>query len=385
MLGFGSFLTESLVTKQLKHLEHAEDHHINVGAAGFEHAAKTLSEVDKALRGKKSQAQISVKYDGSPSIVFGHHPENGKFFVASKSAFNVNPKINYTHDDVEKNHGHAPGLVEKMKAALDHLPKVAPKKGVYQGDLMYTRGDIEDKGGKFHFKPNTIKYSTDKNSNEGKKIGKAELGVVVHTQYHGKNIQDMEAKFGPGIKNFKKHSDVHVIDPTANVDETKYSGHDRQAFQTELKNAQKLHKDHDYSHIDNHREHLKTYINKTVAQGTSPTVEGLRSHIEERHNKKIDSLKSEKGKQKAKTEKDSALSDFDSKSVKFRKTLEIHKHLQNAKNHLVKALDANQHFEHSIADKPTGPEGHVAVINNMPTKLVNRAEFSRANLLARPR
>jgi len=385
MLGFNSFLTESLVTKQLKHLEHAEDHPINVGAAGFEHSVRTLSEVDKALRGKKSQAKVTVKYDGSPSIVFGHHPENGKFFVASKSAFNVNPKINYSHDDVEKNHGHAPGLVEKLKSALTHLPKVAPEKGVYQGDLMYTKDDVKEEGGKYHFKPNTITYSADKNSSHGKKIGKSQLGVVVHTQYHGKNLQDMEAKFGPSVKNFSAHSDVHVIDPKGSIDQTKYTEHDRQAFQNEIKKAKDLHKGHDYSHIDSHREHLKTYINKTVAQGTSPTIEGLRSHIESRHNSKIENLKSEKGKQKARETRDDALSNFDSSSVPFRKTLQIHKHIQNAKNHLVKALDANQQFEHKINDQPTGPEGHVAVIDNMPTKLVNRAEFSRANLLARPR
>jgi hypothetical protein len=82
-----------------------------------------------------------MKYDGSPSIVFGHHPKTGKFFVASKSAFNKNPKINYTHKDIEKHHGHAPGLVSKLKTALTHLPKVAPKHGVYQGDVMHTRED----------------------------------------------------------------------------------------------------------------------------------------------------------------------------------------------------------------------------------------------------
>ncbi len=66
-------------------------------------------------------------------VAVGTNPENGRFFVATKSAFNKNPKINYTHEDIEKNHGHAPGLVEKLKAALTHLPKSTPKKGVFQG------------------------------------------------------------------------------------------------------------------------------------------------------------------------------------------------------------------------------------------------------------
>jgi len=100
-----------------------------------------------------------MKYDGSPSIVYGHNPENNKFFVASKSAFNKNPKLNYTPEDIEKNHGHAPGLVEKLKAGLEHLPKIAPKKGVYQGDVMYTHNDLKKEGDKTSFTPNTITYT----------------------------------------------------------------------------------------------------------------------------------------------------------------------------------------------------------------------------------
>jgi hypothetical protein len=55
--------------------------------------------------GAKS-SNLTMKYDGSPSLVFGHHPSNGKFFVATKSAFNKNPKINHTEKDIDKNHGH---------------------------------------------------------------------------------------------------------------------------------------------------------------------------------------------------------------------------------------------------------------------------------------
>jgi hypothetical protein len=55
-----------------------------------------------------------MKYDGSPSIVFGHHPKNGKFFVATKSAFNKNPKINHTEKDIERNHGQPNFIVMKL-------------------------------------------------------------------------------------------------------------------------------------------------------------------------------------------------------------------------------------------------------------------------------
>ena len=143
-MSFAKFLSESVAADdKLKHLEHAEDHPINAGAAGFKHAADTLNAVhNQLLRKDGSNVKVTMKYDGSPSIVFGHHPQTGKFFVASKSAFNVKPKINYTDQDIEANHGHAPGLVSKLKFALKHLPKVTPKGAVYQGDIMHTPEDV---------------------------------------------------------------------------------------------------------------------------------------------------------------------------------------------------------------------------------------------------
>jgi hypothetical protein len=59
----------------------------------------------------------------------------------------------------------------------------------------------------------------------------------------------------------------------------------------------------------------------------------------------------------------------------------MHHHLQQAKNELVHAMSSHQKFEHHIGGVKTKPEGYVTVRNNRPTKLVDRAEFSRANFL----
>ena len=145
MKSFITFLKESTEGEEgakLKHIHHAEDRPLMHGAAGFEHAHAALMKAHEHIKRGEHHSGLTMKYDGSPSIVFGHHPTTGKFFVASKSAFNKTPKINYTHKDIEKNHGHAPGLVSKLKDCLDHLPKVAPKNGVYQGDVMFSHGDV---------------------------------------------------------------------------------------------------------------------------------------------------------------------------------------------------------------------------------------------------
>jgi hypothetical protein len=144
MKSFISFLKEEATddVRQLKHIHHAEDRPLMHGHEGFEHAFGALHQAHEHMKAKAKNSNLTMKYDGSPSIVFGHHPKTGKFFVASKSAFNKTPKINYTEADIDKNHGHAPGLASKLKTALKHLPKVTPKKGVYQGDVMHSSEDL---------------------------------------------------------------------------------------------------------------------------------------------------------------------------------------------------------------------------------------------------
>jgi hypothetical protein len=211
-MNFQHFLTEEATEEKLKHLAHPGDHILGSHAAGLQHAITTLRETHKALQGKQSKAKISTKYDGSPSIVFGRHPESGRFFVASKSAFNKSPKINYTDKDVDENHGHAPGLTQKLKHALRHLPKVTPENGVYQGDIMHTEEDVKEEGDKVHFTPNVIKYSAPSESEAGKKIKRSKIGVAVHTAYHGSTLEDMKAEYNHKPANFNSHPDVHIID-----------------------------------------------------------------------------------------------------------------------------------------------------------------------------
>ena len=60
----------------------------------------------------------------------------------------------------------------------------------------------------------------------------------------------------------------------------------------------------------------------------------------------------------------------------------MHHHLQQAKNVLVSTLAQHEGgLEHHIDDKKTGPEGFVVNHAGEPTKLVNRSEFAKANLL----
>ena len=104
MKSFQSFLKEEDEGSKLKHIHHVEDRPLMHGHAGFEHAHAALMHAHEHIKAGHKSSNLTMKYDGSPAVVFGHHPKTGKFFVASKSAFNKNPKINHTHADIEKHH-----------------------------------------------------------------------------------------------------------------------------------------------------------------------------------------------------------------------------------------------------------------------------------------
>jgi hypothetical protein len=395
ILGFKNFLTEAAPAEEgakLKHITHAEDRPLFHGADGFNHAYNALHGVNHQINQRTQSNKLTMKYDGSPSIVYGTNPENGKFFVASKSAFNKNPKLNYTPEDVEKNHGHAPGLVEKLKAGLQHLPKIAPKKGVFQGDMMFTKPDVKNnKDGTVSFTPNTITYSA--RGKKAESINNAKVGVVTHTKYEGTNLANMNATGNVSESDFG--SDPDVFHHTASYD-TSLVHHPKEAqdrFLDEMGKAKAIHTEHgDKMYKAIHAEHsgesghLATYINQTVRTGETPSTEGFSNHVSSQLKKKFDKIKTPAKKQEIINDADKQLKHIDKNKEHYDNLLKMHGHLQNAKNELVNSLESNEGgYAHAIGGVASKPEGFVYnhTHNGVtePTKLVNRKEFARQNLL----
>ena len=96
------------------HLEHLEDSLLMDGKQGAKDALTYLDDLCSMFVGvPNNHASVTVKWDGSPAIFCGKYPGSDRIFVATKSVFNKNAKINYTKEDVKRNHGHAAGLVEE--------------------------------------------------------------------------------------------------------------------------------------------------------------------------------------------------------------------------------------------------------------------------------
>ena len=95
--------------------------------------------------------------------------------------------------------------------------------------------------------------------------------------------------------------------------------------------------------------------------------------------KAIASVKTDAAKQKKAEQYNAFISHVDDKKGEFDKTFAFHHHMQKAKDTLVHALGNPTEFEHTVGGKEVKPEGFVSIRNGMPTKLVDRAEFSKNN------
>ena len=119
---------------QLKHIEHPED--------------SILTGDLSVLNWFTTESKISLKIDGTPSIVWGTNPESGKFFVGTKSVFNkIKKKINESVDDIIRNHPNKE-LQNILTICFHNLPRTGK---IYQGDFIGFGGDD-------WYKPNTIGY-----------------------------------------------------------------------------------------------------------------------------------------------------------------------------------------------------------------------------------
>ena len=208
-------LTESKNT----HLEHLEDLVFNKGYAGAEEAVNYIDSLRHMLaEGTGTTTQLTVKWDGSPAIICGIDPEDGKFFVGTKSVFaKAEPKLCKSNKDIQSFYGGQPELAEMLASALKYLSRLNIG-GVVQGDLMFTPGkvnrvEVNDEDC-YVFTPNTITYAVPVNSKLGQRVARAKIGIIFHTAYTGDSIDTMTASFGVNVASLNPTADVWFDDAT---------------------------------------------------------------------------------------------------------------------------------------------------------------------------
>ena len=396
MFSFKGFITKGTNT----HLEHLEDSIIDDGSKGGRNAINFLKSIKKMLTGHTGgRLNVTVKWDGAPAVICGINPENGKFFVGTKSVFNVTPKINYSTGDIMRNHDGP--LATKLIICLRELSKLGIT-GILQGDLLFTKGDVKtttiDEQDYYVFTPNTITYAVATDSQIGKRIASARLGIVFHTLYSGNKMSSLKASFG-SLKGFPKLSSVFVTDATykdasgsATFNNTEMTQFDNIIAMAEgsLSKAEPLLNQFNTSDSLAVGYKLKSFFNFYIrnSQGDMAKVKELidmfRSYYVNMLQQEVDAVSKDETKKKYRKIRDDGLNFIDRNTQAIYFTIASWVSLQRAKNFLIRKLNQIQSIGHFIRTpdgyRVTNPEGYVAVDRvRGAVKLVDRLEFSRAN------
>lgn len=389
------------------HLEHIEDLVFNNGYDGAVRAFEYLDAVKGLLEGGSPTGKLTVKWDGAPAIICGIDPEDGKFFVGTKAVFNKEDKKRAKSTaDVKSMYAGKGDLEDKLILALQLLPKLGIGT-VVQGDFLFGPGDVEqDTVGdeECHtFTPNTLTYAVPVKSDIGKRIAKAKIGIVFHTEYTGETLDEMTANFGYSVNGLQKTSDVWFDD--ANYKDVSgiatLTGEEEAKIDAELdrgrttlkKVGTKMNKVLEFGQFS---KFIKPFINANVRAGeqVGEPLEFLRKFQDfytGKMQKEIDGLKNqdpEKPAVKNRLEKIEQQKEFLADNANtLLLTLAVYRRIISAKLLLIGKLSKVDNigtFE-KTADgyRVTNHEGFVAFgIDGGAVKLNDRMEFNRLNFAA---
>ena len=168
-------------------IQHAEDLIFWEGSKGAIRAIEQLQSLSKSTQ------SLTIKWDGSPAVVFGRNP-NGEFIFTDKSGFvakGYDGRATNADDlegaimqrakgDRKKMKGYQQ-YASKMKGIFDMMQNAVSEtfQGYLVGDMLFF--DTPQKSGNAYvFKPNVVEYKVDANSALGQRIGQSKVGVVVH-------------------------------------------------------------------------------------------------------------------------------------------------------------------------------------------------------------
>ena len=362
---------KKLLDKALKEegarIQHLEDLIIWDGSVGGQKAIAKLHQVET------SPKSISIKWDGSPAVIFGRN-EKGEFVLTDKSGFGAkgyNGKVT-SGDDLEQMFlNRAKGEIEdsrrefasKMKNIWNTVESVIPEdfRGYLHGDLLWF-ATPQSKDGRLIFKPNVTTYSVDAKSDMGQKIINYDVGIVVHVvidlEGNKSNVDMGQLRAGktwimpPVFVTKSPGVDLPEVDRLESYLKSNANAIDKLlAVPAELKMA-------DFGNI------LYTYINNSVKAGN---LDKLGKNFSEWVNSsKLSGPKKERVVQWVQQNSDG-----------FEAIFQFINGVMTTKNKIIKTLDSQPADIEASTNGQKGGEGYV-VGNDV--KLVNRAGFTAANM-----
>jgi len=411
MKSFTKYLNESKGGKNL-HLEHLEDEILNFGVDGGRAAVRFLLSLKDMLSGNSdSKVNMTVKWDGAPAIFAGIDPSDGKFFIAKKSVFNETPLLYKSMAEIAADTKLSPALKSKFTVALQEFSKLGIT-GVIQGDLMFT-DDVSEKtlDGETYltFQQNTLMYAVQKDSDLGRAINAAKIGVVWHTTYSGKDLPSMTASFGVNISGLKKTSSVWMDDATYKdvSGSAKFTSSELKTFNGQMSQVGRKFKKikandfKTFMQLQNKTfikglagASFKTYLNTYIREGQNISTKNMKNldysmYVKNFFDEKvIAKLKTEGARKDKERIRDEAVKQLIKLDGVAYAIVDFMEELISAKSLIINKLNSVKQLTQIFVRTKNGyevtnPEGYVAIdTKGNAVKIVDRMEFSYNNFTA---
>ena len=351
-----SILKES--TSKGREYNHLEDLVFFEGSSGAFKAAQLLTRLGQ------DTGDVSIKWDGSPTIFWGRQP-NGTFVLVGKNGWGK--RMSTTPEDLSDyilNTGKGELWRKEFAAGMSSLFAImedstpADMRGYVYGDLLFHPGKpaVKNKDS-ITFKPNNVTYTVDTQSLLGQKMSKSSVCVVVHTWHDA-----FGDKVGTPIKAPKKLNSELVtvlgqtyVTQTPDIDTSAVESIVNTTRNNSTKIDNWLAPEQGLSRKD---QILYTYVNQMTKMGK---LDQIRSGF-------FDWLKQSKVSPGQQTK----LMSNDSQGLDI--ILDLVAQIQTAKNNIIDQLDANStDVKATTGDKPGG-EGYVVTRDKI--KLVPRDRWT---------
>ena len=341
-----------LVLKELSpaRIHHAEDLIFWEGSAG---AMRAVQQLEQLAKGTQS---LTIKWDGSPAVVFGRNP-NGEFIFTDKHGFMAKSYETKSYR----------AYASKMKSVFEIFQNAVPEtfQGYFVGDMLYFTTP-KKVGNSFVFQPNVVNYQVPAETDLGKRIGTSKAGVVVHYMMSEKGrtmpVKDLKMIQGsdvlaipPTTVNKSEPVDVSAVNELKNLIASNSANMDKLLDKSTLAGMKLA----DFPNL------LYTYLNSKVDTG----LKGLGN----------DFVKWLQTSAVTEVKKARIMNYIKSNTQAFMALWKVVSGIMIAKDNIIKQLDRSKGVVNATVNGKPGGEGYVLKSPKGNIKLVRRSGFTKAN------
>ena len=311
-----------LNTHQL-HLEQL----VLLGPDGLEELNDKIEGTIDTLENESGRLNLTTKIDGAPAMIcwssYPGYPDNS---IALKGFINGPQHAISSPDQVDAKYGDRPGMSQMLKYGLE-LAKHIPAGEAWQGDCLFvsdTKREEEINGKDYiTFQPNKIIYAFSEDNPGYEKVKNADFGIAFHTIYTG---EDKKQSFKVDASKLNVPSNIYIMSPSLNkpTDKKVFNLDKVKSQFDKLENLeQKLLSNFDYEDLVNNRvfmNYWNTFENANLADKKAVTINentfinDLKEYIKSKRTKEYETqvgkLKTDAGKEKAKTKYEQDLVDL---------------------------------------------------------------------------